>query len=262
MSVRSILPIVSIVGLIGATGVVTWSVVSRPDDSFMTQEAAGAFNMQTGPAPVRAPAPLTAGETLRDAVASAPPPAFSMMKPIADEGMFVGAPPKGGMDEKLTVITPKAEAWARRHKFVAGLIAKPAKFLMSRSALGSARDLRAFLADPKKVDAYMNSSLVRVTLNSPTVAKALLGNPAVIRAFLASPAMRDPKAARALLGSPMVKKMLDCPAIQEALSDPVVMKRMVADPQTIAWLAAHPDALLAIASAAPALGDAVTAKKK
>lgn len=262
MSVRSILPIVSIVGLIGATGVVTWSVVSRPDDSFMTQEAAGAFNMQTGPAPVRAPAPLTAGETLRDAVASAPPPAFSMMKPIADEGMFVGAPPKGGMDEKLTVITPKAEAWARRHKFVAGLIAKPAKFLMSRSALGSARDLRAFLADPKKVDAYMNSSLVRVTLNSPTVAKALLGNPAVIRAFLASPAMRDPKAARALLGSPMVKKMLDCPAIQEALSDPVVMKRMVGDPQTIAWLAAHPDALLAIASAAPALGDAVTAKTK
>jgi len=262
MRVRSILPVISIVGLIGATGVVTWSVVSRPDDAFMTQEAAGAFNLQTGPAPARAPAPLTAGETLRDAVASAPPPASSMMRPIAGEGMFVGAPPNGGMDRKFTVITPKAEAWARKHKFVAGLIARPAKFLMSRSSLGSARDLRAFLADPKKVDAYMNSSLVRVTLNSPTVAKALLGNPAVIRAFLASPAMRDPKAARALLGSPMVRKMLDCPAIQEALSDPAVMKRMVGDPQTIAWLAAHPDALLAIASAAPALGDAVSAKTR
>jgi len=260
--VRSFLPIISVVGLIGAGGAVTWSVMSRPDDSFMTQEAAGAFNMQTGPAPVRAPSPLAAGETLRDAVAAAPPSASSMMRPIADPGMMIGAAPKGGMERKYTVITPKAEAWARKHKFVAALLARPAKFLMSRSSLGSGRDLRAFLADPKKVDAYMNSSLVRVALNSQTVAKALLGDPAVIRAFLAMPAMRDPKAVRALLGSPMVRKMLDCPAIQEALGDPVVMKRMVADPQTLAWLAAHPDALLAIAGAAPALGDAVSAKTR
>lgn len=262
MDVRSILPVVSIIGLLGAGGAVTWSVMSRPDDAFLTRETAAAFNLQTGPAPVRAPARLAAGETLRDAVASAPPPASSMMKPIADANMFIGSAPKGAVDKRYTVITPKAEAWARKHKFLAGLIARPAKFMMSRSSLGSGRDLRAFLANPKRVDAYMNSALVRITINSPTVAKALLGNPAVIRAFLSSPAMRDPRAVRALLGSPMVRKMLDCTAIQEALGDPAVMKRMIADPRTIEWIAAHPDALLAIASAVPALGDALAAKTR
>lgn len=260
--VRSILPIVSIVGLIGAGGAVTWSVFARPSDSFMTAETAGAFNLQSGPAPVRASAPLAPGETLRDSVAAAAPPASSLMKPIADANMVVGAAPKDAAPKRYTVVTPKAEAWARKHKFLAGLLAKPAKYLMSRSAVGSARGLREFLASPKKVDAYMNSPLVRITLNSPTVAKAILGNPAVIRAFLASPALRDPQAVRALLGSPMVRKMLDCPAIQEALGDPAVMTKMVADPQTISWIAANPQALLAIADAVPALGDALTAKTR
>jgi hypothetical protein len=216
---------------------------------------ANSFNLQTGPAPVRAPVALAPGETLRDAVAAVPPAPSSLMRQIADPGMVVG----GGAPKAThyTVITPKAEAWAKKHKFLTGLIAKPASFLMGRSSLGSARDLRAFLADPQKVDAYMNSALVRVTLNSPTVAKALLGNPAVIRAFLAMPAMRDPQAVRALLGSPMLRKMLDCPAIQEALGDPEVMNKMIADPKTISWIASHPDALMAIASAAPALGDAL-----
>ncbi|MDP3543640.1 MAG: hypothetical protein Q8T11_14310 [Elusimicrobiota bacterium] len=259
---RSVLPVVSVIGLLGAGGAVTWSVFARPSDTFMTTDAASAFDLQTGPAPARPPARLAAGETLRDAVASAPPPASSLMRPIADPGMVLGGAPKAVVDKPFTVITPKAEAWAKRHRFLGALLAKPAKFLVSRSALGSGRELRAFLADPRKVDAYMNSTLVRVTLNSPAVAKALLGNPAVIRAFLASPAMRDPRAARALLGSPMVRKMLDCPAIQEALGDPVVIKKMLADPQTIAWIAAHPDALLAITHAVPALGGAFSAKTR
>lgn len=259
---RSFLPVVSVIGLLGAGGAVTWSVLSRPSDTFMTTDAAAAFNLQTGPAPVRSAPPLAPGETLRDAVASAPPPASSLMKPIADANMVVGAAPKGGMERRYTVITPKAEAWAKKHRFLAAMVARPAKFLMTRSSLGSPRDLRRFLADPKKVDAYMNSALVRITLNSPAVAKAILGNPAVVRAFLASPAMRDPAAVRALLGSPMVRKMLDCPAIQEALGDPAVMRRMIADPQTIKWLASHPDAMMAIAGAAPALGDAFSAKKR
>ena len=250
---RKVLPVVSVLGLLGAGGAVTWSVMARPTDTFMTAETARAFNMQTGPAPVRA-SPLAPGETLRDALAAAPPPASSLTRPIADPGMAVGAAPRGGMERRYTVITPKAEAWARKHKLLAGIIARPAKFMISRSALGSPRSLRAFLADPAKVDAYMNSPLVRVTINSPSVAKALLGNPAVIRAFLSSPAMKDPKAARALLGSPMVRKMLDCPAIQEALGDPVVLKRMFADPDTIRWLAAHPETMRAISAAVPAFG--------
>ncbi len=239
---------------------VTWSVVSRPDDAYITHDVANSFNLQTGPAPVRASVALAPGETLRDAVAAAPPAASSLMRQIADPGMVVGGVPKSSLEKPLTVITPKAEAWAKKHKFLAGLIAQPAKYMMSRSPLGSVRSMREFLADPKKVDAYMNSALVRITLNSPTVAKALLGNPAVIRAFLAEPAMRDPQTVRALLGSPMLRKMLDCPAIQEALGDPVIMNRMVADPQTIAWIASHPQALMAISQAAPALGDAFSAK--
>lgn len=254
---RSLLPVISVIGLLGAGGVVTWSVMSRQDDSYITHEVANSFNLQTGPAPVRASVALAPGETLRDAVAAAPPAPSSLMRQIADPGMVVGVAPKSAPEKRYTVITPRAEAWAKKHKFLSGLIAKPASFLMGRSSLGSARDLRAFLSDPQKVDAYMNSALVRVTINSPTVAKALLGNPAVIRAFLAMPAMRDPQAVRALLGSPMLRKMLDCPAIQEALGDPEVMNKMIADPKTIQWIASHPDALMAIASAAPALGDAL-----
>ena len=122
----------------------------------MTRETANAFNLQTGPAPARAPAPLSAGETLRDSVAAAPPQASSLMKPIAAEGMAVG-----GMSNespkavRYMVITPRAEAWAKKHKFLAGLIAKPASFLLSRSSLGSAR--AACVLRIPKVDAYMNS---------------------------------------------------------------------------------------------------------
>ena len=257
---RSLLPVISVIGLIGAGAAVTWSVMARPEDAYITHEVADSFNLKTGPAPVRASAALAPGETLRDAVAAAPPPASSLMRQTAVPGMVVGAAPNGAPEKRYTVITPKAEAWARKHKFLAALLAKPAKFMMSRSPLGSARAMRAFLADPKKVDAYMDSPLVRITLNSPTVAKSLLGNPAVIRAFLAEPAMSDPRTVRALLGSPMLRKMLDCPAIQEALGDPAVVNRMVADPQTIAWIAAHPQALMAIAGSAPALGDALSAK--
>ena len=248
--------------MIGAGAAVTWSVVSRPDDAYITHDVANSFNLQTGPAPVRASVALAPGETLRDAVAAAPPAPSSLMRQIADPGMVVGSAPKSALERPYTVITPKAEAWAKKHKFLAGMIAKPAAFMISHSSIGSARAMRAFLADPKKVDAYMNSALVRITLNSTTVAKALLGNPAVIRAFLATPAMSDPKTVRALLGSPMLRKMLDCAAIQEALGDPAVMNRMVADPQTITWIASHPQALMAISQAVPALGDAFSAKTR
>lgn len=253
---RSLLPVISVLGLLGAGGAVTWSVMAREGDSaVVTREVADAFNLQTGPAPARPSA--AARDELRDAVAA---PASSLMRPIASPDMAVGAAPKEA-PKAYTVITPKAEAWARKNKLLSRLMARPAAFLMARSPLASARSMKAFLSDPKKVDAYMNSPLVRITLNSPTAAKALLGNPAVIRAFLAMPAMNDPRVVRALLGSPMVRKMLDCPAVQEALSEPGVMNRMVSDPKTVQWIAEHPDALLAIASAAPALGDAFTAKK-
>lgn len=244
-------------GLLGAGGAVGWSVLSRPDDAYITREVADSFNMKTGPAPVRPLATPAPGEALRDAVGA---PASSLTRPIASPDMAVGLPPRDRRPP--AAVTPRAEAWARKHRLLAGLISKPASFLLKRSSLSSAAGMRAFLSDPRKVDAYMNSPLVRVTLNSPTVAKTLLGNPAVVRAFLAAPAMSDPKTVRALIGSPMLHKMLDCPAVQEALGDPEVMTRMVADRQTVAWLAAHPQALTAIASAAPALGEAFGAKTR
>lgn len=260
---RNLLVGVSLFGFIGAGAAVTWSVMSRPQDAYITHEVANSFNLQEGPAPARAPRPLTDGETLRDAVAAAPPVASSLVRPTGtDSLMYSSKAPAALPAYKSKPVTAKAEAWARKNKFVAALVTRPAAFLMNHSSLGSARNLRAFLADPKKVDDYMNSTLVRIAINSPTVAKSLLGNPTVIRAFLATPAMKDPAAVRALVGSPMVAKMLDCPAIQEALSDPAVMNRMVGDPQTVMWIAAHPDALQAITQAVPALGEAMTAKTR
>ncbi len=252
---RSLLLGVSALGLIGAGAAVGWSVFNRPEDAYITHEVANSFNLQTGPAPVR-------GEVLRDAVAAAPS-ASSLTRPIATEGMAYGKMKTVAPAEyRSRPVSAKAVAWARKSRFVAALVTRPAAFLMNHSSLSSSRSLRGFLADPKKVDAYMNSALVRVAINSPTVAKSLLGNPAVVRAFLATPAMRDPKAVSELLASPMVKKMLDCPAIQEALSDQAVMNRMVGDPQTVSWIVAHPDALSAIAAAVPALGDAFGARAR
>jgi hypothetical protein len=260
-SVRSYLPVISVLGFIGAGAAVTYSVVSRPTDLYITHEVADSFNLKTGPAPRRPPVALATSETLRDAVATGPSVASSMMRPIAGAGIVIGAamkePPKA---VKYTVITQKAEAWAKKQGFFAGLLAKPAAFLMAHSSLGSAKGVRAFLGDPRKVDAYMNSPLVRVTINSPSVAKSLLGNTAMVSAFLSTPAMRDPATVRALLASPMVKKLLDCPAIQEALSDPVVVRKIFDDPKTMMWVGAHPDAMIAITEAAPAMGDAMNAK--
>ena len=262
--VRNFLIGVSLFGLIGAGGAVTWSVLSRPEDVYITREVTNSFNLQNGPTPSRAPLPLARGETLRDAVAAAPPAASSLTRPIATDGMAYGAmkapPPEA--PRKFTVITAKALDWMRRSPLVSGLAARPAAFLLSHSALGSASGLRSFLADPKKVDGYMNSALVRITINSPAAAKALLGNPAVVRAFLNTPAMRDSKTVSALLASPMLAKMLDCPAIQQALSDPVVLQKMMSDTQTVVWIAAHPQALAAIADVAPALGEAFTSKSR
>lgn len=272
-SVRSTLVSVSLAGLLGAGAFVGWSVYSRPVDVYVMGDGARGFNLQDAPAP-SSPSGFASGESLRDAVASAPPAPSSLTAPIATEGMAYGAANKlsvkssasGGASaapgRPMTVISAKAERWARTNKIMAALVTKPAAFLMSRSAMGSARSMKAFLADPKKVDGYMNSALVRIALNSPTFAKSVLGNPVLIRAFLASPAMKDPQVVRALTGSPMLKKMLDCPAIQEALGDPAVMQKMIADPQTVMFVATHPEVLSVLADAAPALGDAFTAKSR
>lgn len=259
--VRSFLLGVSLLGLLGAGGVVTWSVLSRPQDTYITREVTNSFNLQNGPA--AAPTPLARGETFRDAVAAAPPAASSLTRPIATDGMAYGAmkapPPEA--PRRFTVITAKAEAWLRKSPLLAGFAARPAQYLASRTALGSASALRSFLADPKQVDRYMNSAIVRIAINSPAMAKAVLGNQLLVKAVLNSPAMRDSKTVDALLSSPMLAKILDCPAIQQALSDRAVLDKMMGDTQTALWLATHPKALSVIADAAPAVGAAFNARR-
>lgn len=255
---KNALAAVSVIGLAGLAGLVGWSSLTRPAGDYSAGEAMRGFNLDERPAPSRT---ALADDSLRDAVAAAAPaaaiPGSLSPRPIAFDGMAVpGRPaPDAAPAGPVRPITAKAEAWARKNPWWTALLAKPAAMLARRSALGSARDLKTFLGNPAKVNAYLDSPLTRVVLNSPTAAKALLGNPAVIRAALASPALQDPQALRALLGSPMLRKMLDCPGVQEALADEGVMRRMWTDPQTVAWIASHPQALTTIAKAAPALAE-------
>lgn len=254
MGVKSFLAVVSVMGLTGAAGFVAWFALSRPTDACVRGEAAQAFNLQTGPAssPSRA---LAAGDALRDAVAAAP--ISSLTRPIVVEGMAVGglkpAPGAAVAAEPARDLPARVVRKARKTRLFMNLLAKPASFVMARTSLRSAREMRAFLSDRRSVDAYMNSPLVRVGLNSATFTKAVLGNGRLVRAFLNSPALKDPAVVREILRSPMMRKMLDCPAVQQALADPNTIMGLASDPETMRFIVEHPEALQAIASAAPAL---------
>ena len=248
----------SVIGLLGASGFVAWSVMSRPDAALITSEQAHSFDLKEAPsaAPTAAPRPV---EELHDAVAAPVSP-----RPIAMAGMAATAPaapaaPAAVRPQVRPFLTPQLETAVRKSKFFAAMLRAPARFLVAASALKSPRALRSFLENKSGVEAYMNSTVVRVVLNSPSVAKSVLGSPALVRAFLSSPAMKDPQAVRELLESRMVVKMLDCPGVQEALADPAVIRNMLADPGTIQWMGENPEAMHAIASAAPALARSLSA---
>ena len=112
------------------------------------------------------------------------------------------------------------------------------------------------------MNAYLDSPLVRVALNSPTVTKALLADPGVVKAFLGTPAMQDAGAVRELMSSKLFKKVLDCPGPQGALEDPSTIMKLVSDPATLKWLGENPGALKAVPAAAPALAAACAPKLK
>lgn len=247
---------VSVVGLLGAAGFVAWSVFSRPADDSVAKEQARAFDLQQVEAPPAA-RPTPPAESVRDAVAEPvsprPIPLETMVVPgrVAREARRPAPPP----------VLPKAEAWARHTKAFAAMLNAPAGLIRSASAFRDARTLKGFLADPRAVDAFMDSALTRVTLKSPAIARAVIGSPTLVRAVLSSPAMRDPAAVRALLSSRMLAKILDCPAVQEALSDPAALRGSLADPETVRWFGENPQALQSLAKAAPALADAFAARR-
>ena len=243
---RNVLAIASAAGLLGAAGLVGWTVLSRPSDRYSARSSGGLD--QSGAFFARREPP----ELFRDAVAAPPPPIAPSPRPVPAAEMRAAtraakpAPPPA-------VDGRKAERWARGQSALRSLLRAPAGFLLSRSALRAPAALRRFLDDKRAVESYLSSPLVRAALVSPAVAKAVLGNPAVAGAVLTAPAMRDPEAVRALLGSRLLRKVLDCPGVQAALEDRRLIESVAADPRVGRWLAENPQALRALAQAAPAL---------
>jgi len=253
MSLNRQLAVVSVVGLIGASGFVAWSVLSRSDDTIITSGGSQSFNLQIAPAPetiMRARLPSEDAGGAAPASVSPRPIALAEMAPVSRPA--TPAPPA-----VRPFLTPRLEKAARSSPVYAALLRAPARLMGSGGPLQSPRGLRAFLADKRAVNGYLDSTLVRFVLNSPAAAKAVLGSSLVVRSFLGTPAMRDPAAVRALLGSRMLVKMLDCPGVQAALADPKVIRSMVANPETAAFIERNPQSIQAIANAAPDLARAL-----
>lgn len=242
----------SAVSLAAVTGVVGWSMMTRPIDPRMVD-----VEVQVSDLPSPAPAPrfpASDAESMRDAMASPQP------IPIAGYSMTPTAQQRPATVPQAAVpkVPPGVELKARRDPVFTAMAAAPAKFLMRKTTLGDARGFKKFMASPKAVDRYLNSPLVRAALRSPAVSKSILTNGPLVRAFLSTPAMQDPVALATLLRSPMFKKIVDCPGVQEAFADPRVMMSLGTDPSTLEYLSEHPQAAEALAKAFPALAAAVT----
>lgn len=240
------LGLLSTLGLTGATALVAWSLLSRPVDPRMIDEPIDPFTAAYGPQ-----------EPLRDSM-RAMGPASPMPIPLAGYAMS----PKPLVREQAPAQTPAVPAGvqlrARRTPLLNRLLEQPTAFLMRHTSLSSAAEFRHFLSNKSKVDAYLNSPLVRAALKNPAVAKSVIGNGALVRAFLATPAMKNQAAVRQLVQSRMFLKMLDCPGVQGALSDVAVMARLIGDPQTLTFIEENPEAAQALGKAFPALAQSLS----
>lgn len=242
--------LMSAVSLAAVTGVVGWSMMTRPIDPRMVDVEVQASDL---PSPAPAPRfPSTDVDSMRDAMASPQP------IPIAGYSMAPQQRPATVPQAAVPKLPPGIELKAKSDPVFSAMLGAPARFLMRKTTLGDARGFKKFLASPKAVDRYLNSPLVRAALHSPAVTKSILTNGALVRAFLDTPAMQDPVALATLLRSPMFKKIVDCPGVQDALADPRVMVRLGSDPTTLEYLGEHPQAAEALGKAFPALAAAVT----
>ncbi|MDE2489760.1 MAG: hypothetical protein KGM24_02865 [Elusimicrobia bacterium] len=237
-------------GLLGAAGLVAWSTLSRPVVTRLSSAQAESFDLKEAPH-IAIASRSVAAQPAAAAVPSSP-------RPIPLAGMAVDGASAPAGSAAARPLSPPAAAperlrWARHNRLLEALLRAPGRVLAAHSVLGSPRALRGFLSDAKRVDAYLDSPLIRVALNSPVVTKLVLGNPGLVRVVLGSPALRDPSSVRALLSSPMLRKMLDCPGVQGALADRDVIRNLATDPATASWLAGNPQALAALAGMAPAL---------
>jgi len=254
---RKLLGVLSVFGLSSAPLFVAWTVVSSPGGSHLPPRSAKGFDFD-----YVQPLPPAPPPDMRDA--PAPAPAASPL-PIPYQGMLKTksveqAAPLPRKPAPRALVSVRHETWALGSGVLAALRRSPARFLASSTALHSPRALLAFLENKKQVEAYMDSPLVRVTLNSPPVARQILGSRPLVRAFLSTPAMRNPRAARALVLSPIARKMLVSPGVTQALRDPAVVRNLMSDAQAAEWLEENPVALKALTRAVPGLGSYLASK--
>ncbi len=214
----------------------------------MTEEVIEPADFAPPPPPAR---PGLADESMRDSVSAG----GSSPMPIPIAGLSM-APRPAPAPAPARAFPAGEQKTALANPVFASLSAGPESFLLQRTFLGSPKDFRRFLADRRRVDAYLDSTLVRAALRSPAVAKALLTSGPIVRAFLNTPALQDPAAVNELLKSALLGKVLDCPGIQEALSDPLVTAHLVRDPATAAFIMDNPKVLKTLSVVVPALGRA------
>jgi hypothetical protein len=163
----------------------------------------------------------------------------------------------------IASVTPVVSAVdvVRSDRRYQSLLAGPAKFIASKTMLGNGKALQVFLADPKRVDRYLDHPVIHGALTSPSIVKTMLTAP-VIEAFLTSAAMKDPKVVRALAGSKLVKEIANAPGVQQALADPAIVQRLMLNPNTGSWLGRNPDAMKALVQFGPAFAAAHYPKLK
>ena len=243
-------------GLLGASGLVAWTVLSRPEPTSITSEQAHSFDLNDTSSRDDVLVPPRPSELLHDAVGS---PAASP-RPIIPESLAAAAPAPAPAPrpEVPRFLTSKLESAVLGSKAFMALMRAPGAVVVRASALKSPKTLRAFLEDKAAVDAFLNATATRVVLNSPLVAKTVLGSAALVRAFVQSPAMSDGASVRALLESRMALKIMDCPGVQGALEDPGVIRNL-SDPAVLQWLSRNPEVMQAMAGAAPALARSLAA---
>lgn len=221
---------------------------------------------EQGEAAIAAAARLPPPPPLDAPAQPAPRPSMGVVAPIPIEGMSgTVSKPRPGGPGKVPVVTAKSVRWVRTHKVFAAFLKAPARYLAGKGdRMSSPAAFRAFLDDKKQVNAFLDSPLVRVALNSPVISRALMSDPGVLKAFLGSPAMRDPATVRRFVTSPLFRKVIDCPGPQGAIEDGRTLPQTLASPAVISWVKDNPSGMAALESAIPALAglNPVSPKKR
>jgi hypothetical protein len=214
---------------------------SRSDsDVEIREDGARAFDMSMPPSGVRRPpvAMAPVAEPMRDAMAAAAPGGG----PAQQTGAASAARPAFAPGAAAAAFGGAKAPTAKDRAGYAGLLASPARFLLSKTLLGRPDDLAARLQRKDFGKGYVTMPIVRTVLESPTMVRAVLGNQALVAAFFATPAMRDPKTVRALADSALLQYVITSPGVMKAFSDPAIYRDVFMSPRTAMWAGSSPEA--------------------